>query len=267
MSKLDFSCASFLIPVRLETKERIENLRMIKKFYKKNIEYCEFCFIESDSEPKMKKEGLLSDDDKYMFWKYSGPFCRGQSFNRVYKLSNRDFYICCDTDAIVDPESIDDAFATMRNNENIGIMYPYNGRFMCTTMEYKYFALKDNEITIKKLQSDLLSPSKQVCVHPESLGGCYIIEKNMFKKINGFNPNFVGWGYEDNELAIRTRKLGYEIERIQYAESCLWHLFHDCKKTAPKMEQPKIKENEAIYKEVSDMDIDEIKEYVKTWAI
>ena len=70
MSKLDFSCASFLIPVRLETKERIENLRMVKKFYEENIEYCEFCFVESDSRPKMKKAWLLSENDKYMLWKY-----------------------------------------------------------------------------------------------------------------------------------------------------------------------------------------------------
>nr|NIQ13825.1 hypothetical protein [Candidatus Dadabacteria bacterium] len=98
MDKPDFSCASFLIPVRLETKERIENLRMIKKFYKENTDNCEFCFIESDNKPKMEKEGLLSEDDKYIFWEYSGPFTRTQSFNKVYKLSDRDFYVFCDTD-------------------------------------------------------------------------------------------------------------------------------------------------------------------------
>jgi len=262
---LNLSNASFLVSVRLETNERLKNLKMTTQFYRDNLANCEFCFVEADSQPRMEENGLLSKNDKYFFWDYSSLFKRGECLNKASKLSTRDFYICIDTDVIVDPQALCESIEII-NNYDIGIMYPYNGRFMYTTKQYKNFVLK-HVINIKRLKADLNSRAKQVCVHPESLAGCFIIKKDVFEKINGFNPNFIGWGYENDELVERMHKLDYTIERIGYNESCLWHIFHECKDTSPKDKQPNIKENELLCKMVTDMSSSEVKDYIKTWHI
>jgi predicted glycosyltransferase involved in capsule biosynthesis len=44
-------------------------------------------------------------------------------------------------------------------------------------------------------------------------------------KINGFDENYVGWGFEDSDLAIRLFRSGIKIMNGRYATNVL-HLWH-----------------------------------------
>ena len=46
-----------------------------------------------------------------------------------------------------------------------------------------------------------------------------------FVNVNGFNENFVGWGFEDSDLAIRLIRTGIKIKNGRFATNVL-HLWH-----------------------------------------
>ena len=67
------------------------------------------------------------------------------------------------------------------------------------------------------------------CTAPnsEAVGGCVVTSAKKFFEYNGFNPNFKGWGYEDNEIVIRVHRLGHTVTRINDPEALLFHFPHE----------------------------------------
>lgn len=51
-------------------------------------------------------------------------------------------------------------------------------------------------------------------------GSACMIKKNLFDKIGGYDPKY-GIGYEDMDLALRARRLGYKVER--FPDAVVYH--------------------------------------------
>ena len=49
---------------------------------------------------------------------------------------------------------------------------------------------------------------------PSILGACYVIPKDVWEPLGGLNPNFFGWGSEEDDLSIRSWMYGFEVRRI-----------------------------------------------------
>ena len=86
-------------------------------------------------------------------------------------------------------------------------------------------------------------------------------------KCNGYNPNFKGWGYEDDEMPDRAAKLGYNVTKLAGEEKICWHLFHEDGKGSQKDTQPKYEYNKQLYFNVMNMTTQQLKEYIKTWTM
>lgn len=63
-----------------------------------------------------------------------------------------------------------------------------------------------------------------VLTHNNALGGCVMFRKDAFLKLGGYNREFVGWGWEDNEIYNRFLKCGLKSYRC--ASTALIHLDH-----------------------------------------
>lgn len=59
---------------------------------------------------------------------------------------------------------------------------------------------------------------------PAVLGACYVIPKNIWDDLQGFNPCFHGWGMEEQDLSLRSWLYGYEVRRIN--KLCVLHRFN-----------------------------------------
>jgi hypothetical protein len=46
-------------------------------------------------------------------------------------------------------------------------------------------------------------------------GGCIAVTREAFASIGGWNPNFVSYGFEDQEFDLRLRRLGRRVERTE----------------------------------------------------
>ena len=93
--------------------------------------------------------------------------------------------------------------------------------------------------------------------------------KESFEKINGFNPNFIGWGYEDNEIISRSDKLDVPVAKVgnNTPNWFLFHLPHEEGGVAIK-DKDKHKyylQNEKEVQKVEAMSKEELTEYIKSW--
>ena len=55
-------------------------------------------------------------------------------------------------------------------------------------------------------------------------GGVFVLHKELFYKMNGLNPYYIGWGKEDDDTRDRLRLLGYNWERNE--EGLFFGLYH-----------------------------------------
>jgi hypothetical protein len=60
---------------------------------------------------------------------------------------------------------------------------------------------------------------------PKLLTANASVHRGDFERVNGFDERFVGWGYEDEDLARRLRRVGVRIVDA-CLESLVLHLFH-----------------------------------------
>lgn len=60
--------------------------------------------------------------------------------------------------------------------------------------------------------------------------------------VNGFNEDFVGWGKEDSELALRLYKYGLKKKDLKF-RACCYHLYH------PQFSRDRLEKNIALFGE------------------
>lgn len=284
---IDLNGITFLTFVRLDNEERKDNLKAMHSFYRNSCENYQHIFIEDDKEPKVTDTIDLGKDDVVVFSKSDTEWRKGEGFNKGIKLAKTNILNFIDTDIVIDPNQLLETAGRLREDDKAGLMYPYNGLFLCAekplkdkfckTLNYKdllvvpeaveqYTGIKDNNFTdqmsyVNKVYNDILIG------HMASKGGCVMGRKDNLVKCNGYNPNFCGWGYEDDEVPLRVSKLGFNVTRVNGKGKVIWHLHHFDGTGSEKEKQPFYKENFDIMYFVSSSTSYKLKEYIKTWVM
>ena len=283
----DLKGITFLTFVRLDNEERKDNLKAMHRFYRNSCENYQHIFIEDDKEPKVTDTIDLGKDDVVVFSKSDTEWRKGEGFNKGIKLAKTNILNFIDTDIIIDPNQLLETADRLWEDDNAGLMYPYNGLFLCAekplkdkfceTLNYEellvipeavelYTGIKDNNFTdqmsyVNKVYNDILIG------HMASKGGCVMGRKDNLVKCNGYNPNFCGWGYEDDEVPLRVSKLGFNVTRVNGKGKVIWHLHHFDGTGSEKEKQPFYKENFEIMFFVSNSTSYKLKDYIKTWVM
>ena len=253
-----------IIPFRLDNEDRFTNLSSIISFYKRYLptDFFSYAVIEDSDHPTKRMEDLCTDlNIDYHFLNNTGTYTKGRGINYIVKnySNNFDKIICNDIDAIMHPNSL----ITLAE-PNIDIALPHNGHAIYTNSNgAKFFQDNCSIETLNTLLPKNNSKGYSFIASTNCPGGCVIFNIDLFKSIGGFNPNFKGWGYEDDEILIRARKFGKTIKIVKSSEYNFWHLFHN---HAVRGENPNLKFNEALCKYVTNIPNEKIKEYVNLWS-
>lgn len=283
----DLNGITFLTFVRLDNEERKSNLKAMHTFYRNRCENYQHIFIEDDKEPKVTDTIDLGKDDVVVFSKSDTEWRKGEGFNKGIKLAKTNILNFIDTDIIIDPNQLLETADRLREDDNAGLMYPYNGLFLCAEKPLKdkfceklnyeellvvpeavesYIGIKDKKFTdqmsyVNKVYNDILIG------HMSSKGGCVMGRKDNLVKCNGYNPNFCGWGYEDDEVPLRVSKLGFGVNRLNGKGKVIWHLHHFDGTGSEKEKQPFYKDNFDIMYLTSSSTSYKLKDYIKTWVM
>lgn len=267
-----FDKISYIIHFRKDTDLREQNLRCIYDFYKKYDSRIEFIIIEDDKQKKLNTD-FLSSNDQYIHFQNDEIYKRTHCFNIASLKTDREILVFGDSDVIIKQAFISRSAELVLSN-NLGIMHPYNGLFINIKNKLKndfmisknYDILENARTYIKPII--LNQTDSYVVFNTAARGGSVMFNHEIFNKINGYNPNFIGWGYEDDEISTRTAKLGYGAGRYNNKAACVWHLDHDTP-TSDKRSVGNIyyERNGHMSVMVERMNKQQITEYCKTWKI
>lgn len=265
-----------MIHVRVDIPERLRNLQLVMDYYYNQCINVQFIVINDDKHPDEQLRPLASKygaTSTFSFLKNDGIYRRTLSFNRAFKQTNRPIVIAGDTDIIIHPSHIQEAENKIISGE-YDHMYPYNGLF-CWAKEPLVKKFKET-FDIKKFEAH--KPAKKdrvpyfendniLVAHPNSRGGCIMYSSELYKKINGYNPNFIGWGYEDDEINHRISLLGKQTGRVENDNAIAWHLPHP---NTVRDKHPFYEHNRQISIRAETMvknDKKELKNYITSWKL
>jgi predicted glycosyltransferase involved in capsule biosynthesis len=217
--KYDFNDITFLIPVRLDSVYRLENLLLsidfLQKYFDTNIKV-----MEAYKYKNRILEKLLPKSVEYHFIKDRDPVYHRTKYQNLLLENVETPYISIwEADIIAQPELILDAITQLRKNK-IEVAFPFNGKVMAVQpilREY-YAKIKDVEFLNRNVEKMNILYNRT-----DLAGGAIFLNKEAYIKAGKDNEKFYGWGDEDFERVHRWRALEYKIFR---ADGHLYHLYH-----------------------------------------
>lgn len=244
---------TFCLPVRIDSPERMRNLKAVINFYLKNSE-ARFIILEADKDRHVnladnpRIDYIFVDDSKEIFH-------RTRYINIMLRRCPTRFAAIWDADVIAPVSQIEEAVSMLHNPANV-IVYPYGGRLR-NTMDFisNCFA---RSLDIRVL-SEFPQNSLLMCAY-HSVGGGFIADRDCYLRYGGENENFTGWGPEDVERWKRLEILGYKPRRT---DGEMYHLSH------PRGINSKAKDPDTMFRtrselaKVCGMMPDELREYIR----
>jgi len=223
---VDLSNATFIIPLRIESADRMRNIITLLCFLLSNFD-TNIIVKEVDSEPVFEenvlpqiKEFIGNDINLiHIFEKSDDPvFYRMHILNEMLAMSKTDVVINYDCDVLMPVETYVNAYESILNGA-CDVVYPYgNGNFQ------KQVHVTD-EIVSDFLNNDfdlsILDKSSQVST--SDFGWVQFFNRSVYIEGGMENENFRGSSPEDKERFFRFTTLEYKVRRI---DNWIYHLEH-----------------------------------------
>ncbi len=239
---------SFIIAYKQDTAERAVNLEYCKKYYQQLVPGCEIVIKESAdnnfNKCKLYNKGALEAKHNVLCFLDSDVFVSKHSIHKSIKLADKDNVII--------------------GYNGVAIYLSYKSKSMLTdnlTYQNMIDILPENYIPSRLEKNEMFEVGNL-----KAVGGCLIMSRDCFKDVNGFNPNFIDWGYEDNEIVTRCHKLKKNVILTNTKDPYLFHLpHHDVEED--KSLHKFYNSNHHEYKKVCNMNYNDLQKYIKTWKL
>jgi glycosyltransferase involved in cell wall biosynthesis len=165
-------------------------------------------------------------------WQEQGGFRRSRILNRTIAKAESRRLVFLDGDTVPHPQFLSDHWALTREG-----FFVQGHRALVEEKAARYFALGDFSADRRRaLWTGQLRGLKHVFRWPVSLKrsrndlrgirGCNLaIWRSDLVRVNGYNEEFVGWGREDSELALRLMNAGVTRLDVRGWALC-YHLWH-----------------------------------------
>lgn len=214
--RIDLSDVTFLIPLRLDSRERLENLTIIIRYLEKHFK-TNIIVLEADNKPRFPNS-VAFENVRYTFIHDENPlFHRTKYNNLLIGLSDTPLISLYDCDVIVPVQQLVAAAGEIRSGAAAAVS-PYDGHFIAVDKLFK--------LMMGKLLDDRLleyNTSKFPVAVKRSYGGAIVLDKKSFMEAGLENEYLTSWGPDDIERIKRMNILGYAVKRIQ---GPLYHLPH-----------------------------------------
>jgi len=220
--KFDLKDTTFVIPVRIDSMIRLENLLLtvdnLESNFNTNITVIEASYYNNGLLKKM-----FSNNITHLFVEDKDPiFHRTKHLNTVSREINTDITGIWDADIILESAQIIEAIQQLRN-KNCDIAYPYDGRFLDTSEIVRNHYLLNKDINFLKKNTSRMNLMYSSVKEGDSVGGAFLISTEKYKLSGLENENFYGWGVEDGERFQRWKIFSFSFFRSQ---GMLFHLSH-----------------------------------------
>lgn len=220
--KLDLKDTTFIIPVRIDSLIRLENLLLSLEILESNFD-TNIIVVEASSYNNGILKRLISNFISYYFIEDKDPiFHRTKHLNTISKQVTTDIMGIWDTDIVLESTQIIEAVQQIRDG-NCEYAYPYDGRFMDTSEILRNHYLLYKDINFLKSNISKMNSLYSSVKEGNAVGGAFLIATDKYKFSGLENEGFYGWGVEDSERYHRWLILNYSQYR---SKGALFHLSH-----------------------------------------
>lgn len=253
VDRINLEDVTFIIPLRLDSPERKENVdilcRFLLKYFITNILVMEADKEEMYKPPKGVRKQFIRDVDEV--------FHHTRYRNDMVNTVTTNIIGIWDTDALCNPGQIVSSAEILRSNI-ADMVYPYDGRYYATLSLFKKVY---NEVGhIRAFEENI---SKFRLYHGFNfVGGAFIANRKSYCNAGMENENFYGWGPEDEERYKRWQILGYRVLRV---EGPLFHLDHPRGKTSWFFDKENEIRSRQEFLKICSMNPSELRVYIDSW--
>lgn len=264
MKKYDLTDATFIVPIKLESDDRLRNIITTICYIISNFD-TNIIIHEVDSKsifldqalPQISEflDGDVKCIDHFFEESYSSSFHRQKILNDMLMKSKTKVVINYDCDILLPKESYINAYNLIINNES-DVVYPYGDG------QWQYQVFADDELVTNFLVNDfdfqlLREKSK---TYMSKFGFVQFFNRNVYIEGGMENENFVAYAPEDVERYYRFMTLGYRVNRI---DDWVYHLEH---KRTPNswINNPHMENNNNEWEKIKKMSSEELSHYIKS---
>lgn len=257
--KTDLNKATFIIPIRIESSDRLRNVITITAFLLEKFN-TNIIIKEVDSESIFEKEALpiLKDildievNINHIFEKsYDSSFHRQKVLNEMIFESNTEIVVNYDCDVLLPIESYCKAYSSVLDKTH-DIVYPY-GQGM-----YQYQVQATDEVVSHFLETTNFDYLMKYSIpYSSDFGWVQFFNRQVYIDGGMENENFVAYAPEDKERFYRFKTLGYNIGRI---DDYVYHLEHKRGHNSW-ISNPHMQQNNTIWQQIQAMNSNQLKEY------
>ena len=262
--KHDLKEATFIIPVRIESEDRMRNVLTSIVFLLENFD-TNIIIKEVDTTSVFKEDILPQLNEfygdlsslKHVFEKSDDPvFYRMHILNEMLAMTTTKVVVNCDCDILLPIESYLESYRMIMDGE-ADVVYPYgNGNW-----QKQVFA--NDELVSEFLNSDcdfsILENKSNIW--SSDFGWVQFFDRDVYFEGGMENENFRGSSPEDKERYFRFTTLGYRVARI---DNFIYHLEHSRGRNswpASVQGNPYMSENFQLWESLQKMNKDELKSY------
>ena len=225
--RIDLSQATFIIPIRIESPDRLRNVVTTTAFLMENFD-TNIIIKEVDKEPVFQRDAIpfleeildfnIWQNFNYIFEKSDDPlFHRQRILNEMIIESDTEIVINYDADAILPKESYELAYKGIMDGV-YDVVYPYG-----SGMYQKQVAATDVTVSSFLETGDYEFLNAVSNDHTSDFGWVQFFRRQVYIDGGMENENFKAYAPEDKERYYRFNMLGYSIGRI---ENYVYHLEH-----------------------------------------
>ncbi len=257
--KNDLSKATFIIPIQIESEDRLRNVITTTAFLLENFD-TNIIIKEVDTTSKFQdvalpilKDVVESDINILHIFEHSkgSEFHRQKILNEMISQSKTKIVVNYDCDVLLPLDSYLSAYNKILNEE-CDIVYPY-GQGM-----YQRQVKATDEIVSAFLEtSDYKILDSHSSEHTSDFGWVQFFDRQVYIDGGMENENFVAYAPEDKERFYRFSTLGYNICRIK---NLVYHLEH-ARGINSWFNNPHMNSNNLEWEKISTMDKDQLIEY------
>lgn len=216
IDRIKLNDITFLIPIRIGSESRMENVQCILFFLHSHVE-CHIIVLEADTSEKLNvSEGIT----KIFIEDHNPVFHRTRYINQMVGKAQTPFLAVWDADVLLNPAQLLLGLELLRKDV-ADMVFPFEGNFYGVPQSIKEIYLQHQD------RFEILEQSidrMKLMHHFPSVGGGFLVNKKAYVEAGMENENFSGWGPEDAERIKRWEILGYRIKRTS---GVMFHLPHD----------------------------------------
>lgn len=247
---------SFKVSLIISTYNSPEYLKLCLKSVFSQVELPDEIIIADDG----SKEAVMQEIDEFVksspvpvqhVWQPDEGFQLSKIRNKAISRATGEYILQIDGDMILHPYFIKDHITNARKGYYVRVSRCY------IEQDYSKQLLSTQTFSYKDLPAHLSSRYKSLRIPLLTKMLKYVLARNKKKilggnmaywredalRINGYNEDFVGWGREDNDFAIRLNNIGTKKMRLKFS-AIAYHIHH---KSASR---DNLSENDKLLKEV-----------------